>query len=94
MDKGMQGQGWSALLADSSFTPDQGAHTAQDWFCGLERWGSPRGRTEGQGERRGAVKFRMLELCHIWVRVKMVRDLSQEVCMVKNLTASAAPLQC
>lgn len=40
MDKGMQGQGWSALLADSSFTPDQGAHTAQDWFCGLERWGA------------------------------------------------------
>lgn len=69
---GCRAQGWPALLVDNSFPPDQGTHTAQDWFCGLERWRSPKGRTEGQGERRGTVKFRsMLELWHIWVRVKM-----------------------
>lgn len=41
--EGCRAQGWPALLADSVFLSDQGAHTAQDWFCGLERWESPKG---------------------------------------------------
>lgn len=93
--EGCRAQGSPAVLVDISFPPDQGTHTAQDQFCGLERWRSPKGRTESQGERRGAVKFRSIhELWHIWVRVKMVRHLSQKVCVVKNLTVSVASLQC
>lgn len=86
LDRGMQGSGLACSASRQQLSPRPGTHTAQDCFCGLERWESPKGRTEGQGERRGAVKFRsMLELWHIWMRVKMVRDLSQEVCVVKTL---------
>lgn len=81
----MPGSGLACSASRQQLSPRPGAHAAQECFCGLERWESPKGRNEGQGERRGAVKFRsMLELWHIWVRVKIIRDFSQEVCVVKN----------